>query len=121
MLGIRFTKYTPGQIGRNQSFENLLKIFLQLLTISSGDVSEALNWLNQLDQKYGLTNDQYGVGNFIDDLKDKGYLEENENNQTFNITSKTEQSISKQSLGRNFWKIKKIIPRKSSYSFFRAR
>ncbi len=107
MLGIRFTKYTPVSGGNNGKFDDLLKIFLQLLTISSGDVSEALNWLNQLDQKYGLTSDQYGVGNFIDDLKDKGYLEENESNQTFIITSKTEQSIRKQSLEEIFGKLKR--------------
>ncbi len=107
MLGIRFTKFTPGFEGRGGKFDELLKIFLQLLTISSGDVSEALNWLNQLDQKYGLTDDQYGVGNFISDLKDKGYLEENEINQTFTITAKTEQSIRKQSLEEIFGKLKR--------------
>ncbi len=55
-------------------FESLLKIFLQLVTITSGDVGEALSWLNSLDKQYNLTNDEYGMGDFIEDLKAKGYI-----------------------------------------------
>ncbi len=106
MLGTRFTKYIP-QKRENQGFEDLLKLFLQIMIITSGDVSEALNWLNQLDKQYGLTNDQYGMGNFIDDLKEKGYIEENEDGTGFIITAKSEQSIRRQSLEEIFGKLKK--------------
>ena len=82
MLGTRFTKYVPG-LSLKGNFDDLLKVFLQLLTITSGDVGEALNWMNQLDQKYGLTGDGYGMGDFIDDLKDKNYIEENENGSSY--------------------------------------
>ena len=68
MIGNRFTKYIP-QKNAKQGFEELLKLFLQLLTITSGDVTEALNWMNQLDQQYGFTNNQYGMGDFIEELK----------------------------------------------------
>lgn len=106
MIGTRFTKYVPG-LGRKGNFDDLLKVFLQLLTITSGDVSEALNWMNQLDQKYGLTSDGYGMGDFIDDLKDKNYIEEDGNGSSFIITAKSEQSIRKQSLEEIFGKLKK--------------
>lgn len=106
MVGSRFTKYFPDNNGKNK-FENLLKIFLQFLTITSGDVNEALNWLNQLDQKYGLTGDDYGMGNFIQELKDKNYIEENENGTILTLTRKGEQSIRKQSLDEIFGKLKK--------------
>ncbi len=106
MLGNRFTKYIPGN-GRNSGFEELLKLFLQLLTITSGDVSEALNWLNQLDKEYGLTDDNYGMGNFIQDLKDKNYIEENNLTGKIIITAKSEQSIRKQSLEEIFGRLKK--------------
>ena len=108
MIGTRFTRYRPSN-KRKGNFEDLLKIFLQLLTITSGDVTEALNWLNQLDQKYSLTNNQYGVGDFIQELKDKNYIEENEIDSTFKITAKSEQSISKQSLEEIFGKLKKSM------------
>ena len=45
---------------------------MQLLTYTSGDVGEALQWLNELDRQFELTNPDYGMGDFIDDLKDKG-------------------------------------------------
>ena len=106
MLGTRFTKYVPG-LNIKGNFDDLLKVFLQLLTITSGDVGEALNWMNQLDQKYGLTNDGYGMGDFIDDLKDKNYIEESENGAPFIITAKSEQAIRKQSLEEIFGKLKK--------------
>src|SRR5690554_6333336 len=106
MIGIRFTKYIP-QNNKAQGFDELLKMFLQLLIITSGDVAETLNWLNQLDQQYGLTNDEYGMGDFIQDLKDKGYIEENEDGTGFIITAKSEQSIRRQSLEEIFGKLKK--------------
>jgi uncharacterized protein with von Willebrand factor type A (vWA) domain len=106
MLGIRFTKYIP-QNRKSQGFDDLLKMFLQLMIVTSGDVAETLNWLNQLDQQYGFTNDEYGMGDFIQDLKDKGYIEENEDGTGFTITAKSEQSIRRQSLEEIFGKLKK--------------
>ncbi len=106
MIGHRFTEFIPGTGGENR-FEDLLKIFLQLLTITSGDVSEALDWMNELDKKYNLTDDNYGMGDFIDDLKDKNYIEEDSDKNVFVITAKSEQSIRKQSLEEIFGKLKK--------------
>ena len=106
MIGSRFTEYIPDNRGKSQ-FEELLKVFLQLLTITSGDVSEALNWMNQLDQKYGLTGNEYGMGDFIEDLKDKNYIKENEDGSVFVLTAKSEQSIRRQSLEEIFGKLKK--------------
>ena len=106
MIGTRFTEYVPAP-NSGGSFENLLKLFLQLLTITSGDVAEALNWLSQIDQKYGLTKNNYGIGDFIQELKDKNYIEENESGTLYVLTSKGEQSIRKQSLEEIFGKLKK--------------
>ena len=106
MIGNRFTKYIPRKNAK-QGFEDLLKLFLQLLTITSGDVSEALNWMNQLDQQYGFTNNQYGMGDFIEELKDKNFIEENENGTVLILTPKGEQSIRRQSLEEIFGKLKK--------------
>ena len=68
MLGIRFTKYVQSLEGKSP-FDKLLKLFLDLLTITSGDAAEALSWLSELDKEYKLTDDSYGVGDFIEDLK----------------------------------------------------
>ena len=106
MIGYHFTKFDPNSQGKT-TFEQLLDIFLQLITYTSGDVSEALNWLTQLDKEYGLTSDEYGLGDFIDELKEKGYLEENRQNGSITITAKSEQGIRKRSLEEIFGKLKK--------------
>ena len=105
MIGIRFTDYRPDFKGGD--FQNLLKLFLQLLTITSGNVAQALNILSELDRKYNLTGKGYGIGDFIQDLKDKNYLDENPLNNTLTMTSKSEQSIRQQSLEEIFGKLKK--------------
>lgn len=106
MLGIRFTDFVPN-LNHGSNFESLLKIFMQLLTITSGDIAEALNWMNQMDKKYDLTNKNYGMGDFIQDLKDKNYIDENEDDSVFHLTSKGEQTIRRQSLEEIFGKLKK--------------
>ena len=106
MLGYRFTKFDPDMEGKS-SFEKLLNFFLQILSYTNGDASEALQWLNQLDQQYGLSDEEYGMGDFIDELKEKGYIDENPVNGSISITAKTEQGIRKSSLEEIFGKLKK--------------
>jgi len=106
MIGIRFTDYIHADQTKKK-FEDLLNIFLQLLTMASGDVAQALDWMNQLDQKYSLTSNEYGMGDFIDELKKENYLQEDGENDRLIITSKSEQSIRKQALEEIFGKLKK--------------
>ncbi|HLO37285.1 MAG TPA: hypothetical protein VK173_02230, partial [Lacibacter sp.] len=106
MIGHFFSKYDPSQNDKSK-FDQLLDLFTQLLTYTSGDVTEAMDWLNQLDRKFQLTNDEYGMGDFIEELKEKGYLDEHPVTGQFNITAKTEQTIRKQSLEEIFGKLKK--------------
>lgn len=106
MIGHRFSLYDPREGGKTK-FEQLLDLFMQLLTYTSGDVSEALNWLTQLDKQYGLTDEEYGLGDFIDELKEKGYIDENKQNGEIHITPKTEKGIRKRSLEEIFGKLKK--------------
>ena len=104
--GFRFTDYIPPEQNKT-GFESLLQIFLQLVTLTSGDVSEALSWLSSLDKQYNLTNDEYGIGNFIEDLKSKGYIDDGGQKGEFKITGKSEQKIRKSALEEIFGKLKK--------------
>lgn len=106
MIGHRFTDFIPDNLG-NGGFDDLLKIFMQLVTITSGDVSEALNWMNELDRQYNITENDYGMGDFIDELKEKGYIKENEDGKVLSLTAKSEMSIRKQSLEEIFGKLRK--------------
>jgi Ca-activated chloride channel homolog len=106
MRGFHFSKFDPNEDGKTK-FDQLLDLFMQLLTYTSGDVAEAMDWMNQLDRQYELTNEEYGMGDFIEELKDKGYITEKEEQGKIEITPKTEQSIRKRSLEEIFGKLKK--------------
>lgn len=109
MKGYRFTQYiATGQ--KQKTFDSLLNIFLQLVSMTGGNVSEALSWMSNLDRRHGLTSDTYGMADFIQDLKDKGYITEEKASGTqtgFTVTPKTDQSIRKQALEEIFGKLKK--------------
>ncbi|MGV3597661.1 MAG: vWA domain-containing protein [Bacteroidota bacterium] len=106
MLGYRFSKHTPKN--DQSTFDKLFSIFKELLVYTSGDVAESLDWMNQLDREYQLTTNEYGMGDFIEDLKRLGYIQDdNDGNGGFAITSKTEQTIRKDSLDQIFGKLKK--------------
>src|SRR6056300_2062793 len=71
--GFRFTPYkAPNQT----PFERLFEIFKELITHTSGDFDEAIDWLRELDKEYELTTPEYTIEDFIEDLKSKGYVQE---------------------------------------------
>ena len=107
MIGHRFTDFIPDPDSQKGDFDKLLDIFLQLLVITAGDVSEALNWLNNVDRQYNITDGDYGMGDFIEDLKDKGYITDETPEGTFKITAKSEQKIRSSALEEIFGKLKK--------------
>jgi len=106
MLGWKFSQYVPGEEG--SIFDKLLKLFQELLIYTSGDVSEALSWLTELDKQYGLTNADYGMADFIQDLIDKGYIkQQDERNPNFVPTAKTEIGMRQKALEDIFGQLKK--------------
>lgn len=112
MIGYRFAEFVPLGMkdDKKAKFDQLLDIFNQLITMTSGDVEQALAWLTQLDKQYNLTDDSYGIADFIEDLKAKGYIKEQQQGQEgqgLALTSRGEQSIRKQSLDEIFGKLKK--------------
>jgi Ca-activated chloride channel homolog len=103
----KFSKYVPEVKGGNK-FEQLLNILQQLLLIFAGDVSQSLSYLSELDRKYQLTDDSYGMANFIDDLKKQGYLkDDNSDDVSSKMSAKMEGSIRKSSLEEIFGKLKR--------------
>ena len=106
MLGYRFSKYINPS-GSNSPFDNLLKLFQQLIVITSGDVAETLSWMNELDRQHKMTPKDYGMGDFIEDLNKKGYITEDNENGEFKITAKSEVDIRRSALEEIFGKLKK--------------
>jgi Ca-activated chloride channel homolog len=106
MLGYHFSNYDPKQ-NKKSKFDELLDLLMQLLTYTNGDMGEAMQWMNELDKQYHLTNDEYGMGDFLEELKEKGYIDDNNGLGEIKITPKTEQGIRKKSLEEIFGKLKK--------------
>ncbi len=107
MIGWRFTDYVPGK-NEKSTFEQLLQLFQELLMHTSGDVSEALAWLTELDKEYGLTNEEYGMADFIQDLIDKGYIQQQDAaNPNFVPSAKMEIALRQKALEDIFGQLKK--------------
>jgi len=107
MYGWIFSNYDSDDSA--SSFDRIFKIFKELLLYSSGDIQEALSWLTELDRKYKFTDQNYGIADFVEDLKQKGLIRENKNDEsgTLRPTSKMELSLRKSALNDIFGKVKK--------------
>lgn len=104
-MGYRFKNFIRDPKSR---FDELFKIFKQLITHTSGDVEEALSWLRELDKEYQLTDKDYTLDDFIAELKKRGYLrDKNDGSGGMSITPKTEQAIRNNALEYIFGKLKK--------------
>lgn len=107
MLAWQFSEF-KGK-GEGQSiFDQLLEIFKELLIHTSGDVDEALSWLNEIDKKYKITNDDYGMADFIQELKDKGFLKDRQAGPPGKVpTAKMEKALRQTALEQIFDQLKK--------------
>ena len=102
--------FTPYQAPELSDFERMFDIFSELIVHTSGDVDEALEWLNVLDKEYSLTNDKYTMDDFIEDLKKKGYLREEilpDGKGQMSVTAKTERILRKNAMEQIFGNIRK--------------
>jgi len=103
-------------------FEKLFEIFKELITYTSGDFDEAIDWLRQLDKEYLLTDENYTIDDFIEDLLQKGFINaeiSSDGDKTLNkISAKMEKALRKFALKKIFGKIRKSRSgnHKSKYS-----
>ncbi len=113
--GFRFSSY---EAPYKTPFDKLFEIFQELITHTSGDVDEALEWLRELDREYELTDEDYTIDDFIEDLKAKGYIQEEIQDggeagegeggkPGMSITAKMERLIRKRALEQIFGKMKR--------------
>ncbi|WP_338644794.1 VWA domain-containing protein [Flavobacterium sp. KS-LB2] len=91
-------------------FDKLFGIFKELITHTSGDFDEAIDWLRELDKEYKLTDEHYTIDDFIEDLKKKGYIRDelkDDGTSGIGITAKTERAIRQQALDNIFGNLKR--------------
>ncbi|MGO4921433.1 vWA domain-containing protein [Maribacter spongiicola] len=116
--GFRFETYEAPE---QSIFDKLFDIFQELITHTSGDFDEAIDWLRELDKEYELTTEDYTIEDFIEDLKAKGYIreefkdgggdgqegEEGAGGGNISITAKMERIIRQRALDQIFGKLKR--------------
>ncbi|MGI9546536.1 MAG: vWA domain-containing protein [Flavobacteriaceae bacterium] len=113
--GFLFTQYEAPELS---PFDKLFEIFQELITHTSGDVDEALDWLRELDIEYDLTDEDYTIDDFIEDLKARGYLREEFDDGggegegqpgegNLSITAKMERIIRQRALEQIFGKLRR--------------
>jgi len=108
-LGFLFKKFIPPF---QTPFEKLFEIFKELITHTSGDFDEAIDWLRELDKEYKLTDDNYTIDDFIQDLLKKSYIKINNPNNgkgenKVELTAKTEKLLREHALKQIFGKLKR--------------
>lgn len=111
--GFTFSKHTPKEIPH---FDRVFDIFKELLTHTSGNIEEAFEWLDTLDQEYDIFTDEYTLEDFIEDLKKRGYIREDKDKNDGNtgkgdgkhiLTAKLEAALREYALDQIFGKLKK--------------
>ena len=92
---------------KTSTFEELLDLFEQLLYHTGGDAEEALHWLSQLDEEYGLTDEEMTMQDFMEELEDRGYLQQDGEDGRMEITARTERGLRERSLDEIFNQLRK--------------
>ncbi|MEC8616075.1 MAG: VWA domain-containing protein [Bacteroidota bacterium] len=102
--------FEPYKAEDQSPFDKLFEIFKELITFTSGDFDETINWMRELDKEYNLTNEDYTIDDFVEDLKKKGYIKQKidpKGTTETMLSAKTEQALRKKALNQIFGKIKK--------------
>ena len=103
-------KFQPYELPNHSNFDKLFDVFKELITHTSGELDEAIEWLDTLDKEYKISDDDYSMDDFLEDLKKRGYIRDEikpDGKGGMAITAKTERAIRKGALEQIFGKIKK--------------
>ncbi len=104
---IRYHEWTDDALSREGRLEQLTRLFSYLLTKTSGDVDEALDWMSRLDERYGILGDMT-MQEFIDQLKSAGLIRENRDGDGgMSLTPRGTQRIRHDALREVFTSLKK--------------
>jgi len=100
-----YTKWTPQSQTDEQRLQSLMQLFSHLLVQTSGDVEEAMEWLRQLAEEYGIFDENLSMEDLIQKLKEMGIIEEVNNTPV--LTTRGVQKIRQDALKEIFTSLKK--------------
>jgi uncharacterized protein with von Willebrand factor type A (vWA) domain len=103
----RYSEWRDEQGKSRLSFDDLMRLFSQLLLQANGELGQALQWLTYLDEKHHIFPDEpgQGLGDFIEWMKRQGYIEEIDKKRR--LTQKGGRRIRQDSLNEIFSSLKK--------------
>jgi Ca-activated chloride channel homolog len=104
-MRFRYSQWTPQSATDEQRLEQLVSLFSYLVVQTSGDVQEALEWLKQLAEEYGLLDENMSMDDIIDKLREMGIIEDLKDVPT--LTTKGIQRIRQDALKEIFSSLKK--------------
>ena len=103
--------FRQAQLADQSPFEKLFEVFKELITHTSGDFDEAIDWLRELDKEYQLTDEKYTIDDLIEDLLEKGFIKAeikpDGSERSMGITAKTEKILREYALKQIFGKLRK--------------
>src|SRR5271157_4185526 len=100
-----YTRWTPESKTDEQRLQSLMQLFSHLLVQTSGDVEEALEWLRQLAEEYGIFDEKLSMDDLIDKLREMGIIEDIDD--TLQLTAKGVQRIRQDALKEVFSSLRK--------------
>ncbi|PSQ78574.1 MAG: hypothetical protein BRD37_02645 [Bacteroidetes bacterium QH_8_67_23] len=115
-MDFRYVEWDPERHGSQKPiFDQLLDLFEELLQHTAGDAQEALDWMEQLDERYGLTDgEDMDLDDFVEEMKRRGYLQEEgqdgEDGGALQMTARAERALRQQALDAIFDQLKKGTP-----------
>jgi Ca-activated chloride channel homolog len=90
-MDVRYSQFDP-RIMADLSMEKVMKLFMQLVSQSGGDVQQALDWLDRLWERYNFFDGEYGIEDFKKYLERSGNVAEARTGQ-MKLTEKGERRI----------------------------
>ncbi len=107
-MRLRYSQWREDSSTDEQRLQQMVSLFSHLVVQTSGDVQEALDWLKQLAEEYGLFDESMSMDDLIDKLREMGIIEEAESG--INLTSTGIQRIRQDALREIFTSLKKSGP-----------
>lgn len=90
-MEVRYSEFDPESL-KKMDMEQVMKLFLQLLSHSGGDVEQALQWLEYLWDHHNFFDGQYGIEDFKKHLEESGHIEAAQTGK-MKLTDKAERRI----------------------------
>jgi len=104
-MQFHYSQWVPGSQTDEQRLKELMSLFSHILIQTSGDVQEALEWLKELAEQYGIFDESLSMDDLVDKLREMGVIEDVKGEPT--LTSRGVQKIRQDALNEVFTSLKK--------------